>query len=335
MKYRFFSLAAAVLTLTLSCGKEELPGGSTDRPAGGETDKPEVLPTLNEGEIAFRASGEFFYSENSDDTDGVMSCFEDGTKASLFTAGFEVPVEMQAVNTQTNAYFVASAEVSKTYYAVYPSSVPHRFESVEEGVSMSVTIPQEQDGSLSAASISVASSTGENARMDFRNICGLLKFSTTSQNIKSVTFRGADDENLVGTVSVSGFESETGEPIFGGISQACKEVKLNIEGRKGVFYLALLPGLTLEKGFLVSFELMSSNEGDSMEEMSRYTMPLTVTRSGCRDLGNVLEYISQLNWFVTATADGNGDGKTWETALTFDQMAKMLSANRDGALSAD
>ena len=53
MKYRFFSLAAAVLTLTLSCGKEEPTGGPTDRPAGGETDKPEVLPPLNEGEIAF------------------------------------------------------------------------------------------------------------------------------------------------------------------------------------------------------------------------------------------------------------------------------------------
>ena len=326
MKYRFFSLAAAVLTLTLSCAKEEPTDGSSGSPAGGETDKPEVLPTLNEGEIAFRASGEFFYNENSDDTDGVMSCFEDGTKASLFTAGFEVPVEMQAVNTQTNAYFVASAEVSKTYFAVYPSSVPHRFESGEEGVSMSVTIPQEQDGSLSAASISVASSTGENARMDFRNICGLLKFSTTSQNIKSVTFRGADDENLVGTVSVSGFESETGEPIFGGISQACKEVKLNIEGRKGVFYLALLPGLTLENGFHVSFEMMPQAE-ELEDAISGYSM--TLTRSGCRDLGEILDYIPQLNWFVTETGGAQlQDGKSWETAISGEQMFRMIACNR-------
>ena len=212
MKHRFFTLAAVALTLTLSCGKEEPTDGSLGRPTGGETDTPEVLPPLNEGEIAFRAFGEFFYNEDSDNTDGVMSCFEDGTTASIFEAGYEAPVEVQAVNTQTNAYFVARAEVSKTYYAVYPSSAIHHFEKGDQGVSVSMTIPQEQDGSLSSASISVASSTGKDARMDFRNICGLLKFSTTSQNIKSVTFRGADDEDIIGTISVSGFDSETGEP---------------------------------------------------------------------------------------------------------------------------
>ena len=338
MKYRFFSLAAAVLTLTLSCGKEEPTGGPTDRPAGGETDKPEVLPPLNEGEIAFRASGEFFYNEDSDDTDGVMSCFEDGTKASVFTAGYDAPVEVQAVNTETNAYFVTTAEASKTYHAVYPSSVPHRFEGGEQGVSMSVTIPQVQDGSLSAASISVASSTGKDSRLDFRNICGLLKFSTTSQNIKSVTFRGADGEDLIGTVSVSGFDSETGEPIFGGISQTFKEVKLDIAGRKGVFYLALLPGLTLENGFQAIFEMIPQTE--VLEDaMSGYSM--TLTRSGCRDLGEILDYIPQLNWFVTETGGAQlQDGKSWETAISGEQLFQMIACNRpdesgSGNLSTD
>ena len=324
MKYRFFSLAAMALALTLSCAKEE----PTDNPAGpaaGETDKPEVLPPLDEGEIAFRATGEFFYEEDSDDTDGVMSCFEDGAKASLFTAGYEAPVEVEAVNTPTNAYFVAAAEASKTYYAVYPSSVSHNFESGAEGVSLSIAIPQEQDGSLLSASISVASSTGKDARMDFRNICGLLKFSTTSQSIKSVTFRGADNEDIVGTVSVAGFNPETGEPVFGGISQAKSEVKLNIDGRKGVFYVALLPGLTLEKGFMASFEMMPQAE-ELEEAMSTYSM--TLTRSGCRDLGNILDYIPQLNWFVTPSGAGEQDGKSWETAISGEQMFQMLACNR-------
>ena len=326
MKYRFFSLAAVVLTLTLSCGKEELPGGSTDNPATGETDKPEVLPSLNEGEIAFSASGEFFYDEDSDETDGIMSSFEDGMKASVFTVGYNNPVEVQAVNTQTNAYFVATAEASKTYYAVYPSSVTHHFESEEHGMSINVTIPQEQDGSLSAASISVASSTGKDARLDFRNICSLLKFSTTSQNIKSVTFRGADNEDLIGTLSVSGFDPETGEPIFGAISDSFKEAKLNVEGRKGVFYVALLPGLTLEKGFLASFEMMP--QANELEEASSgYSM--TLTRSCFRDLGNIVDYIPQLNWFVTEAGGAQlQDGKSWETAISGEQMFQMLACNR-------
>ena len=338
MKYRFFSLAAVVLTLMLSSAKEEPTGGSGDNPTGGETDKPEVLPSLTEGEIAFRASGEFFYNEDSDDTDGVMSCFEDGTTASVFTAGNEAPVEVQAVNTVTNAYFVTSAEVSKTYYAVYPSSVPHNFESGEEGVSLSITVPQEQDGTLSAASISVARSTGKDARMDFRNICGLLKFSTTSQNIKSVTFRGADDEDMIGTVTVSGFDPDTGEPVFGGISQTHKEAKLNVEGRKGVFYVALLPGLTLENGFQVSFEMMPQAE-ELEDAVSGYSM--TLTRSGCRDLGEILDYIPQLNWFVTQTGGALlQDGKSWETAISGEQMFQMLACNRpeesgSGNLSTD
>ena len=326
MKYRFLTLAAVALTLTLSCGKEEPTGGSSGRPTGGETDKPEVLPPLNEGEIAFRASGEFFYNEDSDDTDGVMSWFEDGTTASVFVAGGQAPMEVQAVNTQTNAYFVTRADESKTYYAVYPSSAIHQFETGNQDVSISVTIPQEQDGSLSSASISVASSTGKDARMDFRNIGSLLKFSTISQNIKSVTFRGANNEDLTGTVSMNGFDSETGEPIFGGISQTFKEVKLNIEGRKGVFYVALLPGLTLENGFLASFEMMPQTE-DLEDAVSSYSM--TLTRSGCRDLGNILDYIPQLNWFVTATGGSQvQDGKSWETAISGEQMFQMIACNR-------
>ena len=324
MKYRFFSIAAMVLALTISCAKEE----PTDVPAGppaGEIDKPEVLPPLDEGEVAFRATGEFFYEEDSDDTDGVMSCFEDGAKASLFTAGYEAPVEVEAVNTQTNAYFVAAAEASRTYYAVYPSSVPHQFESGEEGISVSIAIPQEQDGSLSSASISVASATGKDARLDFRNICGLLKFSTTSQSIKSVTFRGADNEDIVGTVTVSGFDPETGDPIFGGISQTRSEVKLNINGRKGVFYVALLPGLVLENGFLANFEMMP--QADEIES-ARSSYAMTLTRSGCRDLGNILDYIPQLNWFVTPSGAGEQDGKSWETAISGEQMFQMLACNR-------
>ena len=338
MKYKFFSLAALLLTLTLSCGKEEPTNGSSGNPAGGETDKPEVLPTLNKGEIAFRASGEFFYNEDSDDTDGVMSCFEDGAKASIFTVGNKAPIEVQAVNTVTNSYFVTTAEASKTYYAVYPSSVPHQFESGQQSVSMSVTIPQEQDGSLSAASISVASSTGEDACMDFRNICGLLKFSTTSQNIKSVTFRGTDNEDIIGTVSVSGFDPETGEPIFGGISQTSKEAKLNVEGRKGVFYVALLPGLTLENGFYASFEMMPQAE-IIHDAVSSYSM--TLTRSGLKDLGEILDYIPQLDWFVTETGGAQlQDGKSWETAISGEQMFQMLACNRpdesgSGNLSTD
>ena len=325
MKYRYFSLAAMMaLALTLSCVKEE-PNDDSSGPSAGETDKPEVLPPLNEGEIAFRATGEFFYEEDSDDTDGVMSCFEDGAKASLFTAGYEAPVEVEAVNTQTNAYFVAAAEASKTYYAVYPSSVPHSFDSGQQGVSMSVTIPDEQNGALSSASISVASSSGNDARLDFRNICGVLKFSTTSQSIKSVTFRGASDEDLVGTVSVAGFNPETGEPVFGGISHAKSEVKLNIDGRKGVFYVALLPGLVLENGFLASFEMMP--QADEIES-ARSSYAMTLTRSGCRDLGNILDYIPQLNWFVTTSGAGVQDGKTWETAISGEQMFQMLACNR-------
>ena len=325
MKYRYFSLAAMMaLALTLSCVKEE-PNDDSSGPSAGETDKPEVLPPLNEGEIAFRATGEFFYEEDSDDTDGVMSCFEDGAKASLFTAGYEAPVEVEAVNTQTNAYFVATAEASKTYYAVYPSSVPHSFEDGQQGVSMSVTIPDMQDGTLASASISIASSSGEDACMDFRNICGVLKFSTTSQSIKSVTFKGASGEDLVGTVNVTGFNPETGEPVFGGISQAKSEVKLNIDGRKGVFYVALLPGLVLENGFLASFEMMP--QADEIES-ARSSYAMTLTRSGCRDLGNILDYIPQLNWFVTPSGAGEQDGKSWETAISGEQMFQMLACNR-------
>ena len=322
MKYRFLSFAVVALALTLSCGKEEPTGGTDGRPDAGETDKPEVLPPLDEGEVAFKAESEFFYEEDSDQADGVMLFMEDDSKAALWTTDGNEPAVATVTNTATSSWLIAQGDASKSYYAVYPSTVNH---SLADGV-MSVTIPETQDGTLSAASISLAVSTGEDAHFRFRNLCGLIKFSAASEDIKSVTFKGAGGEDLVGTVNVTGFDEETGTPAFGEVSDGKKEVTLELDGRTGIFYVALLPGLTLENGFAVSFEMKDGAQTVLDDAKSDYAV--TFTRSGYNSFGNIVDYIPQYDWFVTPEGAGAKDGKSWETAISGEQMFQMLACNR-------
>ena len=114
MKYRFLSFAVVVFALTLSCGKEEPAGGSDGRPDAGETDKPEVLPPLDEGEVAFKAESEFFYEEDSDRTDGVMLFMEDDSEAALWTTDGSGPAIATVTNTATSSWLIAQGDASKS-----------------------------------------------------------------------------------------------------------------------------------------------------------------------------------------------------------------------------
>lgn len=327
MKRGAIYLSLAILSLC-ACQKEmdEPVDDGSGRPVTDETQKPDTLPELDLDEIAFKASSEFFYADAQEKTDGIMLAFKDSTEAVLISESQVDTVMAKVYNTASDSYFIARADSAETYYAVYPATVQHTAKSSKEGLNMSVRIPDTQGGELSEANIAVAKTTGADACLDFRNICGLLKFTTESTDIKSVTFRGAGDEALTGMVTVVDFDPETGNPVFGEPTDTKNRLTLNLDGRSGTFYLALLPGLVLENGFKASFEMMPDAVKPLEDAESGFS--LTMTRSEYNALGAIEDFISQPEWFVTPGGSEAADGLSWETAISAEQMFQMLAFNR-------
>ena len=323
---RFLYLALSLL-ITVSClsEKEEQAQGQNGAAQSG---KPVELPELAAGESAFMAVGEFFWENKEEKTDGIMLAFEDGTEAELlWVESTEVKKSAAIVKSTKDATFlVASVPAGKAYRAVYPSLALTSSEQSQEGIVMNIAVPAVQDGSLSGANIAVASQSQTGDSLQFKNLCGLLKFSVYSPEVASVTFRGIAGEQLVGTVPVIGFDQHTGDPIIGDPFDTVSDVKVEINGKTGTFYVAVLPGLMMEEGFEVSFEMIDGSEQTLDNAKSNYQ--ISTTRSSYTVLGTIEDYIPQLNWFVTPEGAGEMDGKSWGNAISAEQMFQMLAFNR-------
>ena len=323
---RFLYLALSLL-IAVSClsEKEEQAQGQNGAAQSG---KPVELPELAAGESAFIAVGEFFWENKEEKTDGIMLAFEDGTEAKLlWSESSEVKKSAAIVKSTKDATFlVASVPAGKAYRAVYPSLALTSSEQSQEGIVMNIAVPAVQDGSLSGANIAVASQSQTGDSLQFKNLCGLLKFSVYSPEVASVTFRGIAGEQLVGTVPVIGFDQHTGDPIIGDPFDTVSDVKVEINGKTGTFYVAVLPGLMMEEGFEVSFEMIDGSEQTLDNAKSNYQ--ISTTRSSYTVLGTIEDYIPQLNWFVTPEGAGEMDGKSWENAISAEQMFQMLAFNR-------
>ena len=216
----------------------------------------------------------------------------------------------------TCAKFTTNVQEAEAYYAVHPYAAES---SYSEG-NIVVTIPSEQGGAFENANIAVAKAT-ENYAFPFRHLVGIVEFSTDTPG--KVTISGAEDDVLTGTVTVTGFD-ENGYPVYNEdkVTDASSTIEIEVS-QAGTYYAAFLPSATLKC-------LSVKVEGSEATEYALSPNQLQMARGKVWELGNI-DGIFGKNLFVTATADGNGDGKTWETALTFQQMANMVAArNAEG-----
>lgn len=209
------------------------------------------------------------------------------------------------------------------FWAAYPYSES----TVLEDGKLVVNIPSEQSGVFAGANYSVAKTSG--SLLEFKHLVGLVEVSTSLANANRITIKGAENDVLAGVITVSGFNAETGLPEYE-VAEGAKEIVLEVSGA-GTYYAALIPTAEL-KCLSVCVETTDGENATSDYALSANT--LKMERAKVMALGNVDSRLGK-NYFVTATADGTGDGKTWETAFNYQQMAKMLSANRKGALSDD
>ena len=297
---KYFMIFAAALIAFAACQEEMTPEINTNE--GGILDYPIEMTFTADNETAAKTaiSGTEVMWE-SDDEIKVLWSNTGSNKAQA------VPF-----NENTCATFTTKVEEADAYYAVYPYAATS---SYVDG-SIVVKVPSVQGGEFENANIAVAKANEENAFL-FRHLVGMIEFTTDVPG--KVVISGAQGDVLTGTVTVTGFD-ENGYPVYNEdkVTDASNTIEINAT-KSGTYYAAFLPSATLK------CLTIKVGEGEAAEYALSGNQ-LVMARGKIWELGNITGLLGR-NYFVKADADGEGDGKTWETAFTYQQMANFVAAN--------
>lgn len=305
---KYVMIFAAALTLLAACQEEMTPEINTNE--DGIKDYPVEMTFIASNEVGTKTAinGEQITWESDDEIKVLWS--NTGSNKAIASP----------YNQNSCAQFTTKVEEAEAYYAVHPYAAAS---SYVDG-NIVVKVPSLQGGAFENANIAVAKAISDNAFL-FRHLVGIVEFTTDTPG--KVTISGAEGDVLTGTVTVTGFD-DYGYPQYSEdkVTDASSVIEIDVKA-SGTYYAAFLPSATLKC-------LSVKVEGSETTEYALSANQLQMARGKVIELGNIDTKFGK-HLFVSASAKGNGDGKTWETALTFDQMAKMLSANRNGALSDD
>ena len=311
---RLFVSWALLLGVLVSCAPEENPADLSQQPSG--PIEVEYIATFEELPVKTTLSG-------------TKVMWEEGDKiALLYNGGSEsLTVGHDGAVAKFSQVTIPSENIC---YGVYPESLGAEIHVDENsGESILLTVPEVQDGSFASANIALAKA--ENDTLRFKNLCGIIKFNITADDVRKVSVKGLGNDVLTGTVKAS--FSEDGIPVMA-LEEGVDCVTVNVTG-EGEYYAAVLPFTTLQ-GYVVTV----FDESDELINEITVSGALSLTRSTVSNIGEVGTEAIHIEWFVTpeGTKDEGGidvgDGKTWETAISYKQMAMMISesgSDNDGS----
>ena len=95
--------------------------------------------------------------------------------------------------------------------------------------------------------------------LKFYNVCGGIKFSLSRSDIKSITFRGNNNEDLAGNISLDFVLGQPNVTITGGLKEITITPKTGTYFSAGEYYYIILCPTTLSNGFTMTFEAASHN----------------------------------------------------------------------------
>lgn len=173
------------------------------------------------------------------------------------------------------------------FWAVYPYSA----ENICENNSVVTTLSNNQEGVEETFAddlfITIARSLG--VKMGFKNVCGGIKFCVSQSGIKSVVFKGNNDEVLAGKVRV-GFDANN-TPAVSEIIDGKTEITLTApnggEFEVGKFYYIVALPKALEGGFTMTFHKTNGAYG-----VYTRTTAVTIKRSIFGTVRNLDEGLS-------------------------------------------
>ena len=317
MKKIFRLIAAlAAATVAFSCMEEanpETPAADTENNGGTHYEGPMVTLTFS--------------------VDELTKTSYDKENGHQWSEGDQIKI---IYGTEDDAYTVAeiidgtvTANVGdvETYYAVYPETTKYTLKEVEvEGntsIQFAVTIPDGQNGSFKQANIMAAKTSRTNCIFEFKNLTHVFKFYR-SEDSEFNGFRFLTNSSsgilLRGTYPVEINEDgsvEMGEPTGQSRYIACT----GLQGT-GPFYIGFGPGVNMDHGFAVMGTRSTKNT--DWEETALTTGKVETTRGTITNLNIELDKVLHNDWYIKETAEGKGDGTSWDNAGDIHTLLKLI-----------
>ena len=157
----------------------------------------------------------------------------------------------------TNAIFqtgdsVSGADISSTnIWGLYPSNDS----STCDGNSVTTTLPSQQYGIPESFDddLFITLAHSNSTTLQFYNVCGGIKFSLSRDDITAISFKGNDNEDVVGKVNLSFSNDFPNATVVNGFKEITLTPKTGQTFSKDVnYYIATLP-TTLSNGFTMTF----------------------------------------------------------------------------------
>ena len=211
-----------------------------------------------------------------------------GTKKAQYTS--QNASEAIAATFKTNATLTDSDVSSTNIWGLYPSNSS----SSCNGSSITTTLPSTQYGVPNTfdQNIFPAVAHSSSKNLQFYNVCGGIKFNLAYDDIKKITFRGNNNENLAGKVSISFVDGLPKATIVNGVKEITLTPKTGTTFTKGKDYYFILLPVTLSAGFTMTFTATDGTTGT----LNYTDKSVTITRSIFGRKGNVDAYASFIDY---------------------------------------
>ncbi len=327
---KYFIIPVAALTVFVACNQKEMDFNkeSVTEPEietvqmtfRAATEDSPTKTTLNEetGAVAWAVGDAVKFVYELDETPGNTTSDAlaaediDGEGVATFTASVPAAFEM------TEEEYKAGGGSSLHLYAVSPASIDIDYRKATSFFSFYLTVPTVQDGTFENASIAVAKwdKTNPSGTLEFKNLCGLLKFTIADDAVRKVILHS--DDYIAGKMDI-GF---TGGPAVKNVSEGEKAITVNVPGA-GTYYIAVLP-TNAEKGIGINniyVELL--DESDNLIGDKGSANPLVIARKQIRSIGTLATGFSDRLYIK---AGGTGSGSSWTDAGGVTELLQVMQS---------
>lgn len=283
------ALFAAVLSIAASCSMKEMETGSVPAPqmfGYTEEDQPTKTAITVDGE----GVGTIWWKP----ADNINVFF--GTTSVRYCSTNEVDATTVVFETSTMLGSTESASDNK--WGLYP----YNSAATCDGASVTTTIPAAQQcvpGTFGNNLFPMIAHTSTN-ELQFKNVCGGIKFSLSRNDIKKITFCGTYDEPIAGEVKISLDNDVPVAEIIDRVSTITltPSDRETFEAGKN-YYIVMLPN-TFYLGFTMSFFT------DTEKGTFKYEGKTTIKRSVFSKKANIDTY-AEFSPMSTTKADLSGD----------------------------
>jgi len=314
-----FIIAAALLLIAASCQsvlEEQV------------QEEPKVTDEIveDDGDTKIQAPDITAAQEGDNPSKSVLEVDGDGVGTIYWTPADEINVfygttsthyvSQNTVNATTAVFsttdIIGSTEsASESIWGLYP----YNPSATCTGSAVTTTLPATQYGVPGTFDddlfITLAHNTS--TALTFYNVCGGIKFSLSRDDITEITFRGNNDEDIAGDMSISFVEGLPAVSVISGAKTITLTPKTGTTFVPGEnYYIILLPG-TLSAGFTMTFH---TNDG-LIGSFNYTTTPVTIKRSVFSKKADIDLYATYLisfkdSWVksqLVSAFDTDGDGE--------------------------